>query len=367
MTDVRPCGTPAPSRRPVRRGRRRRIVVALAALLAAPPLAGVAFQEFAAARDRDALPPPGRLVDVGDGRRMHLRCAGAGGPTILLEGGATAFVAAWDWIQPALARHARVCAYDRAGLGWSDPATGRLDGAHAVERLHTLLARAGERGPFVLVGHSLGGALVRLYADRHPGDVAGLVLIDPAHPDGIERFPAGLVSYYRSVRRWHAVAPLLARFGLLRVVSFHLGPADGLPAPALRAMRAFGTSPRHLAASYGEMAAWERTMDEVRATRPLGRKPLLVLSAAASHALPEALPVILRLHRELAGLSPRGAQRVVPGSTHFTLVTDRRIAATTTAGILEVWRAAGGGAAPGPARGVAAPGVAPGPTTPGRR
>jgi pimeloyl-ACP methyl ester carboxylesterase len=140
-----------------------------------------------AARAQDAttsppLPPPGRLVDVG-GWRLHLNCVGearTSGPTVVLEAGAGDFSVDWSLVQPSVARFARVCSYDRAGSGWSDLGPRPRTMHQLVYELHTLLEKAGERPPYVLVGHSFCGALVRLYQLRYPADVAGVVLVEAA-------------------------------------------------------------------------------------------------------------------------------------------------------------------------------------------
>jgi pimeloyl-ACP methyl ester carboxylesterase len=130
---------------------------------------------------QDSLPsPPGQLVDIGGGRRLHLLCTGLGAPTIVLEAGASSFAIDWTLVQRQLERTSRVCSYDRAGMGWSDP---ELAGGNTAEDLSALLRAAGERPPFVLVGASRGGLLIRRYLLEHPADVAGLVFVDPASED----------------------------------------------------------------------------------------------------------------------------------------------------------------------------------------
>ena len=120
----------------------------------------------------------GRKISIGD-RALWLACSGTGGPTVILEAGHTDSSATWAQVQPRIAEFTRVCSYDRAGRGRSDPAGGAgRRGTDVIRDLHLLLQAAGESGPFVLVGHSLGGAFVRLYASAYPGDVAGIVLVD---------------------------------------------------------------------------------------------------------------------------------------------------------------------------------------------
>lgn len=130
------------------------------------------------AQQPDLPPAPGKLVDVG-GRRLHLICSGQGSPTVVLEAGASAFAIDWTLVQRALDRSNRVCSYDRAGMGWSDSSSAATRAGDAVD-LHNLLRAAGERPPYVMVGASRGGLLVRAYALDYPDEVAGCVLVDPA-------------------------------------------------------------------------------------------------------------------------------------------------------------------------------------------
>ena len=136
-----------------------------------------------AAQQIDIGPPPGRLVDVGGGRRLHVNCTGSGSPTVVLEAGASSFAIDWSLVQPEVARTQRVCSYDRAGSGWSDPRKDVETPARIVADLHAALAAAGEKPPFVMVGASAGGMYVRLYQLEHPGNVVGLVFVDPASED----------------------------------------------------------------------------------------------------------------------------------------------------------------------------------------
>jgi len=135
-----------------------------------------------------SLNAPGRLIDVGEGRRLHIVCQGTGSPTVVLESGAGEGWYTWALVQPALARSYRTCSYDRAGIGFSDPRSGRSIAA-LNDDLHALLRRGGEEPPYVLVGHSLGGLLVQRFAARYPELVAGIVLVDSVHEDFDRRFP----------------------------------------------------------------------------------------------------------------------------------------------------------------------------------
>lgn len=148
-------------------------------LMVAPAMAAPS----APAKTPDSYARPGRLVVIGPGRSLDLRCSGSGPTTVLLESGAHADSASWFRVQPMLAASVRVCSYDRAGYGFSGegPLPRGIDAD--VSDLHALIHAAGLRTPLVLVGHSLGSNIVRRYASEHPGDVAGMVLVDPPAQD----------------------------------------------------------------------------------------------------------------------------------------------------------------------------------------
>ena len=127
-------------------------------------------------------PAPGVLVEIG-GRKLHIRCVGPAGvrPAVILEAGGGGFSRDWSAVQDLLSSSVRTCAYDRAGSGWSEPGPAPRTMSQEVFELHALLVAAKVPGPFVLVGQSIGGVLVRIYADRYSSDVVGMVLVDPLH------------------------------------------------------------------------------------------------------------------------------------------------------------------------------------------
>lgn len=158
--------------------------------------------------EAQAQQKPARLVKLEDGRAINLDCRGSGSPTVILEAGFGANAGAWSRVQPALARTTRVCSYDRAGSGYSDPGPTPRDGPAIARDLDETLAAAGIGGPYVLVGHSAGGLYTRLFAARRPGEVQGLVLLDPT-PEQVVPTPGvndGLDGQRRRVRRCLAAA-----------------------------------------------------------------------------------------------------------------------------------------------------------------
>jgi pimeloyl-ACP methyl ester carboxylesterase len=154
--------------------------------------------------------------------------------------------AAWGWVQPAVAQTTRVCSYDRAGLGWSEAGDRPYDPSAVPDQLHTLLSRAGERGPYVLVGHGLGAVFAKLFAGRFPADVRSLILIDPA---------TGSAS--AATMRLVSASPWLARAGVLRVIRVLSHTVVGLPESSAGPMKSFLNRPDHLTRAANEMARWD--------------------------------------------------------------------------------------------------------------
>ena len=163
-------------------------------------LMAVVYQNTAARRDLREHPMPGALVDVG-GYRMHIACMGNGSPTVVLDAGRGDSFNSWRKVQPQIATFTRVCSYDRAGLGYSEtspfPRTSRV----FAEELKRLLINDRIPPPYVLVGHSLGGANIRVYANQNPSSIAGMVLVDSVHPDQDNRLPRAVVEWQRNQTR----------------------------------------------------------------------------------------------------------------------------------------------------------------------
>src|SRR5688500_14536318 len=171
-----------PPARPGHRGWRAlrgfaRVVSMGFALIVGLALAGASYEAIAARGDAQAYPPPGRLIDVG-GYRLHLQCVGTGSPAVVLDAGLGDMSLAWNLVQTEMGQTTQVCAYDRAGMGWSDPGPQPRTPGHIARELHTLLTNAGIPGPYVMVGHSAAGKNVRMFALQYPEQVAGMVLVD---------------------------------------------------------------------------------------------------------------------------------------------------------------------------------------------
>jgi len=191
------------------------IVLVCAALAVAAATGGFAYQSVESSRDRRANPMPGRLVDVG-GYRMHIDCSGTGSPAVILDSGLGDGYLSWRKVQPQIAQWARACSYDRAGFGYSDSSPKPRTSKVFAEELHALLQNAGVPPPYVLVGHSMGGYDVRLYASLYPAGVAGMVLVDASHPEQQKRLPAALNDLDATWLREQELFEFTMPFGLPR-------------------------------------------------------------------------------------------------------------------------------------------------------
>lgn len=249
------------------------LVIGLVALA----VVGAIYQAFGTQIYRRIYPPPGELVDVG-GHSLHINCVGEGSPTVILESGSGATSVDWANIQPEVADSTRVCAYDRAGSGWSEPGPGPGDPQQIARELHTLLGNARIDGPYVLVGHSFGGLYIRMYADLYPNEVEGMVLVDSSHPEQSKRM------------------------------------AEAQSASSAEEFRAIP----------------ETSAQVLLSKQSLGDKPLAVITAG------EHEPIWLELQDELAALSSESVHRVVEGATHGSLLYDQANAQVTSTAILEV-------------------------------
>jgi pimeloyl-ACP methyl ester carboxylesterase len=279
-------------------------------------LGGYLYQTVATFIDQCRYPPPGKLVEI-DGSRVHIQSAGTGSPKVILEAGLGAMSSGWGWIQPEIEKFTHVVSYDRAGLGWSDAETAHPSALRIAWRLHKLLQTEGITGPYVLVGHSMGGLLVRVFANHYPDEVVGMVLVDASHPDQHARHPA-IQRHMHSGFQMLKKIPLLTRFGYVRLTGLLHSQAEGLPARQRSEAEAFLSSHRHFTATLKESLAWNALCAEVRCSRGLGSKPLAVVSAGK-----DVLPGAADLQAELAALATNSTHRVVDGATHVTLVTHR--------------------------------------------
>ena len=256
------------------------LVRAALVLLVVGVILGSAFEYRTRQQVHRAYPPRGQLVDIG-GRRLHLDCRGEGSPTVILESGLdTAGSLSWDRVHDPIAKITRTCAYDRAGVRWSDAKSGPQDADAVADDLHAMLTAAGITGPLVLVCHSLGGPYLMDFTRRYGDNVKGLVFVDCSHADQMERltkFPkADEVPFaYRAMNA-------LAFTGVARLLPpnapEHMAERD--------AQMAIAYLPETMGGSLKEMQAIRTTLREAGELRDLGARPLVVLTAMQPYPAP---------------------------------------------------------------------------------
>lgn len=342
---------------------RKPLLVALAAFLIPHAAAHAAGPAIDPAVGRDYARPHD-AIDVGR-RHLNLFCMGAGPRTVLFEAGGSDWSDVWALVQPAVAEHARACAYDRAGLGHSDPAPLPRTPEMIAQDLHALVTAAGLKAPLVLVGHSLGGFNVKLYAALYPEEVGGLVLLDPSEDRTAarvrqflrKRFGASIAAR-SELRDLTIFAWLTERYSRCAALAREAPLEPGSPAyrrctdpvrealgPEIAAERArIQATSVYQAAQASEILnsvyAGERA-DPVYAAlfRPgaFGRKPMVVLTHGA-HDPSDPMDVAsqaagVALHQETARLSKAGRHQTVPDATHYIQLDAPQV---VTAAILEV-------------------------------
>jgi pimeloyl-ACP methyl ester carboxylesterase len=300
-------------------------------LFVALVLAGIggSYETIQEQVDRSTTAMPGHLVDVG-GRRLYLECTGSGSPTVVLVSGLAEASVYWrGWIEPVVAQNTTVCAYDRAGQGWSDPPPSPQDGVAVATDLHSLLANAQIPGPYIVVGHSTGGVYARIFAARYPDQVAGMVLLDSqpneALSGGLPDFP----SQYNILRRATALFPSLARLGIFQLVNRFA--ADPLPVPTRDQERAVVSAANLNRIQRDEFAALPVTLKEAAALTTLGDRPLIVVTAVKG-----ASAGWLPMQDRMAGLSTNSAHRLLPDTDHPGVIHDKAGAAVASQAILDV-------------------------------
>lgn len=289
---------------------------------------GGAYETVAEATSSN--PAPADRTYLVNGHRLYLNCTGAGAPTVVLFNGLGERTPSWAWVQRSLSSKTRVCAFDRAGQGWSGAAGGRQDGHELASELDGLLKAADTSGPYVLAGHSTGGTYALVYAAQYPQQVAGVALIDSATPYQFDlpNYPR----FYSVWRRASALLPSLSRAGFGRV-ALDTGFAT-LPPEARDQARTFAATPRELRANNAEFAELRTVFDQAKALTSLGGKPLGVVSADVGQQAGWAAAQAM-----LAQLSSNSFHRTARGATHEALLEDERFAMITSRAIADVVRA----------------------------
>jgi len=296
------------------------VLVGLVVLLA---IVGATYQSIATHAEARSFPEAGRLVDVG-GYRLKLNCTGQGSPTVVLEAGFGDVLVEWKHVQPEIARFSRVCSYDRAGYGGSDPGPMPRTSAKISEELHALLQHAGEQPPYLLVGSSFGGYSVRVFNGKYPDQVAGIVLADATQEDQYELLPAAWGRIYESMvnrckkqARW---APVFIDLGIARLTLRSQGDLGGDSYLILQS--------KYLEARASELEMIKTSAEQARAAGHIADKPLIVLTGGqnSDSILSSGLSKqdfddfhriwVDELQTRLARLSTKGKQIIVPDSGH---------------------------------------------------
>lgn len=318
-------------------------VTLMGLLILAVALGGLTWIAGAWAKSQlaQAHPAPGRLVDVG-GYDLHLHCLGEGSPTVVVEAGLNDFSLQWSSVQTEISQFTRVCVYDRAGFGWSEPSPQARTVATMVTELHTLLTNAGINGPLVLAGHSFGGIVVREFARQHPEAVAGLVLVDSAHEQHFERVPAFAALTEATVQQFRQLATL-SGLGLMALSPEQI-PARGLEGEALEAYRARLATTDYFNAAANEsqafLAEFGTAPDEIAG---LGNLPLIVLTRGRPDPLPNLSAqenagyeeTWQQMQIELAGLSSNSTQRIAEHSGHYIQLDEPELVIETVRQLVE--------------------------------
>jgi pimeloyl-ACP methyl ester carboxylesterase len=306
----------------------KRIAVGGAALIVLVLAGGVTYEEFARESAGRDFPAPGKLVDIG-GRRIQLDCRGAGSPVVVFESGLDSLGSlSWASVQGAVSRVTRACAYSRAGLMWSDKADRSFSALNAAEDLHKALAVAGEKPPYVLVGHSLGGPYTLAFTGRYGHDVAGLVFVDASHPNQRARLRAAIGKDLDPGSQLR-IGAALAWTGVVRLMTANT-PLLVPSAPRELETSAHALLPSSLDAVLQENDNLDATLATAGQMRRLGDRPLVVLthgaklpdqilkaeniSAAAAARLDAAW---LELQNDEATWSSRSRHEVVLGASHY--------------------------------------------------
>jgi pimeloyl-ACP methyl ester carboxylesterase len=292
-------------------------------------VSGATYQYFSGMSDWKRYPPPGQLIDIG-GRRLHLLCAGKlADRTVVIEAGSGNDVTLWQGILGRVSRFAHVCAYDRAGLGWSDPVSGPRSFDDRARDLHSLLQHAGIAGPYILAGHSYGGYIVRRFAAAYPQSVSGIILIDS--PDEVWSFAADGLLDAQTIGAQEWWRGLAAQFGLLRFATRlfpdRFDPLKGVPDEARAEQMALNLrSSRHFAIA-DEMAAYKAVPLEERSPYGFGRlgdTPLVVVSRGWNDPVTgdQVYPEWEEAQKRLATLSTNSVHIIAARSGHMIQFTE---------------------------------------------
>jgi uncharacterized protein len=292
-------------------------------------LSGMLYQTISTKIDERRYPPTGKMVDIG-GYSLHLDDRGNKGPTVVLESGLGCSSLDWALVQPELAEFTRVCSYDRAGYGWSDESPNERTSENMVTELHTLLHNAKIPGPYILVGHSLGGVNARLYASYYPDEVSGVILVDSAHEDQFDIMPE-----IAKDQPSEALTLWMSRLGLMRLLSHtaqyktSMEKVIGkLPTDIKQIRAAHVQTTKMIHTAFNETSALQKSLSELKSTGGLlGDKPLIVITAGtplpsegssiSEDEMTSFHQAFRGLQKDLVNKSTRGRQMIAENSDHM--------------------------------------------------
>lgn len=310
------------------------LVIALVALV----VLGVAYQTIATELDKRNFSPRGQLYSV-NGHQMHLVCMGEGSPTVILQAGAVAESLWWYRIQNQLAQHTRVCAYDRPGMGWSEPASGPRDALTINGELHALLEQADVPAPYVIVGHSFGGILTRIFATQYPPEVVGIVLVDSqlVTPKQFAS-PSDFDSYKTFFDGTRVVSSAMTRIGLMRLIQPGIFQTGGYPPDIALEMTGLQARDQVIEAYYAENGpAFPALQAASAAAENLGDLPMSILWASLSPGYHERFSAD---REEIARYSSNSVTRIIEGADHGSILGNEQYAHQVSSAVLDVIAAA---------------------------
>lgn len=300
------------------------------------------------------VPPPGDMIDVG-GYKLHIHCVEPESPnpslpTVIIEAGAGTPSPTYHWLQQGIAETTKVCVYDRAGLAWSEESNLPRDSDAVVRALNSLLTKANIKRPFVFAGHSIAGLYMRYYVEQYPDDVAGMVLLDPSHPEQNKKFGVGdehLAEQNSMVEQQVSMMKLLINLGVTEVYNPAVASAPDtakLPEKAQHQMAYVVSLKRYYDTIPKELSDFEPAAKQAAGNTSLGNIPIVVISA--TEAIPEGVmpdyfpedfqTIFLNLHKEIVALSTNGRHVQIDTANHMSLVANKEQVAKTLPYIREV-------------------------------
>ncbi len=306
----------------------RGVLVALA-LVAGILTVGFMYQRMGLLADREVLTPPDQLTQLTT-HRVYVDCSGEG-PTVIFINGLGVVAQSWDRIRREVGSRYRTCIYDRAGNGYSDPAMLPRDVEASVRELEELLEATGTRTPVILVAHSYGGLIARVFAHKNPGKVAGIISVDSSHEDMGERFPPEIQTQFKQQLQAFGLVSLLNRFGIGRLVGIHDQFATGLEGEAYERARAHYLTTAHMLAAAAEAKSWPVSAHIARRIEEI---PVPMTVIAVDKWPAEMVPSWIAMQQELASRSVRGKYILAAGADHFGILQSKEYAPLVTREIL---------------------------------